>query len=69
MDAGLARLLREIMTLEQRKAAAMEELTALDQQLFLAKSGWVRARQGLCALASGPSLEPIMSCMVTGTDV
>ena len=42
MDAGLARLLSEIMTMEQRKAALMEELTNVDQQLFKAKSGWVR---------------------------
>lgn len=42
MDAGLARLLSEIMTMEQRKAALMEELTTVDQELFKAKSGWVR---------------------------
>lgn len=39
---GLAKMLGEIVSMEERKAALMEELTAVDRQLFKAKSLWVR---------------------------
>ena len=56
MESGLSSMLAEIVAMEERKQALLEELNELDQRLFKAKSKWVRAhvtagwtgRQGMC---------------------
>ena len=42
MESGLAGMLAEIVAMEERKQALLEELNELDQRLFKAKSKWVR---------------------------
>lgn len=41
MGVDLDHTMAEIVSLEERKAALMEELTTVDHQLFKAKSSWV----------------------------
>ena len=43
MESGLSAMLAEIVAMEERKQALLEELNELDQRLFKAKSKWVRA--------------------------
>ena len=49
METGLSAMLAEIVAMEERKQALLEELNELDQRLFKAKSKWV------CALQTSPS--------------
>ncbi len=44
MESGLAGMLAEIVSMEERKQALLEELNELDQRLFKAKSKWVRCQ-------------------------
>lgn len=44
METGLSAMLAEIVSMEERKQALLEELNELDQRLFKAKSKWVRKR-------------------------
>jgi Tfp pilus assembly protein PilN len=45
METGLSAMLAEIVAMEERKQALLEELNELDQRLFKAKSKWVCAPQ------------------------
>ena len=43
MESGLSAMLAEIVAMEERKQALLDELNELDQRLFKAKSKWVSA--------------------------
>ena len=58
MESGLAGMLAEIVSMEERKQALLEELNELDQRLFKAKSKWVRCKAKAAPTVYGAHTAP-----------